>query len=205
MLGYFLEREGEALTAMLSRIRGGRDERNRAILARLVAMGMPLEWEEVSRLSEQGVVGRPHFARAMVERGYVDTTSRAFNRYLGKGRAAYCERYRPGAREAIEAITASSGVAVMAHPLTLDMKFRKLSRVVSELKEYGLQGIEAVYPEHTRDHAKLYLELAAELDLVATGGSDFHGATNPAIKLGRGFGQLAVPADCVEALEARRV
>lgn len=202
MLGYCMDAQYAGLQDMLSRIRQGREERNQRILDKLRSLGAAMEWHDVAVLSSDGVVGRPHFAQALVKGGFVDSTQKAFSHYLGNRAPAYCERYRPGAEEAIRAIRDAGGVAVLAHPVTLDMKLGRLRSLLVELSELGLQGVEVYYSEHAPSLEGAFLGLTRDLGLIATGGSDFHGDLNPRIRLGRGFGQLRVPPGTVERLRA---
>jgi predicted metal-dependent phosphoesterase TrpH len=159
--------------------------------------------DEVTAFAGEGIVGRPHFAQAMVAKGYARAKDEAFARYLGKGKPAYVDRFRLGPREAIARIHEAGGLAVLAHPGTLGLAPDALRRAVAELKGWGLDGLEAYYSEHPPAVTAGLLALARETGLVATGGSDFHGAMNPDIRLGRGFGRLSVPDSVVDELRAR--
>jgi predicted metal-dependent phosphoesterase TrpH len=204
MLGYGIEPGHPALEPNLANIRDGRQYRNTRILARLNELGLPLTWDEVAANAGEDVVGRPHFAKALLDRGYVSDKQAAFDRYLGKGASAYVDRFRLSPADSLAAIRAAGGVPVLAHPFTLDLGRRELAAYVAELKTIGLGGIEVYYSEHSAEQVQQYLDLAVELDLVATGGTDFHGEINPDVKLGTGFGNLRVPDDVLAALEAHR-
>lgn len=204
MLGYFIDPEEPRLQSILGKIRDGRVERNREILEKLNSLGMELTWEEVTAFAGEDIVSRPHFARAMVERKYVTSTEEAFDKYLGKGKPGYVDRLRLGPADGIAAIRGAGGVAVLAHPFTLDLSNQELAKFVEELKGYGLAGIEVFYSEHTSQQQQLYLNLCRRMDLAPAGGSDFHGLINPSIRIGRGFGGLSVPDELVAGLEARR-
>jgi 3',5'-nucleoside bisphosphate phosphatase len=127
----------------------------------------------------------------------------AFDRYLGKGKAAYVDRFRFTVEESIAMIQAAGGVPVLAHPFTLDLGRKRLRVLLTDLATKGLQGIEAYYSEHSHDQQRFCLSTARELGLAVTGGSDFHGAMNPDIRQGIGFGNLNVPDDLVDLLQAR--
>lgn len=204
LLGYFMDCGHPGLAAALQRLRDGREARNRRILERLGALGCALTWDEVAALAGTDVVGRPHFAQAMVNRGYVPTRERAFSRFLTKGQAAYVDRERLSPAESIRVIAEAGGVPVLAHPVSLGMTTAALRRRLVELKTYGLQGLEVYYSMHVPDQEASFGRLARELDLVATGGSDFHGGGKPGLKLGRGFGALQVPDDVIGQLIVRR-
>ena len=200
MLGYNLRHTDPDLRHNLDWICGGREARNHEILDRLEKLGLPMTWEEVAAYAGEDNVGRPHFAMALVARGYVRDKDEAFNRYLARGRPAYAERRRLSPAESIELLLAAGGVPVLAHPFTLDLRERELRVLLMQLKDVGLQGIEAYYAEYSSDMQNTYMKLARELDLVMTGGSDFHGAANPKIHMGVGFGSLVVPDDLVDTL-----
>jgi predicted metal-dependent phosphoesterase TrpH len=203
MLAYCLDTPNEPLQDALLRIRGGREDRNQVILQRLNQLGLRLTMEEVASHAGDEVVGRPHFAQAMLAKGYVKTTQEAFDSYLAKGKPAYMDRLRLGAAEAIALIRGAGGVPVLAHPFTLQMSSSALEKFVAELVDAGLQGIEAYYSEHTPEQEQKYLRLARTFRLAVTGGSDFHGAVNPDVKMGVGFGSLRVPEETVDQLYER--
>ena len=203
MLGYFIDRSNADLEAALSYIRDGRAYRNEQILARLNELGLELAWEEVAAYAGEDVVGRPHFAQAMLARGYVGDKQEAFDRYLGKGQKAYVDRFRLTPEDSVKKIVDAGGIAVLAHPFTLDTDAAGLRRVVGELVDLGLGGIEVLYSEHSPEQRRLYAGLADEFNLVATGGTDFHGDINPDVRLGVGFGNLAVPDDVLDRLAER--
>ncbi len=204
MLGYFVDPACAVLEEALTHIRCGRSERNVAIVAALVGLGMPITLEEAAAYAGEDVVGRPHIARAMCDKGYVRTTTEAFDRYLGKGRPAYVDRFRLSSADSLRVIREAGGLPVLSHPSTLELGRDALRRQVAELAGEGLAGIEVYYSEHRPDQVAQYKALVEEFDLAMTGGSDFHGAINPAIRLGRGFGGLNVPDTLLDELTARK-
>jgi 3',5'-nucleoside bisphosphate phosphatase len=201
MLGFFLDGANGQLRATLDEIRDGRKLRNGRILDRLNGLGMNLSWEEVAAFAGEDTVGRPHFAQAMVAKGYVASKEEAFDRYLGKGQAAYVDRFRLSPEDSIAAIRAAGGVAVLAHPFTMGLGPKALREAAIKLKDAGLGGIEAYYSEHSASQHAQYMKLAKDIGLAVSGGSDFHGDLNPAIKLGVGFGNLRVPDELLAGLE----
>jgi len=203
VLGYFTDAGNAPFAAALEDLRDGRESRNLKILQKLNELGCDLSWEDVASLAGEDVVGRPHFAQAMIAKGFVKTKEDAFDRYLAKGKAAYLDRTRLTVTDSIRLIHGAGGIAVLAHPSTLKVSRVELHRIVSELAAEGLDGIEAWYSEHTQDQQKAFAKLAEELGLILTGGSDFHGTSNPEIRLGQGFGNLNVPDELLEALYAR--
>lgn len=203
MLGYFIDQHNARIVEALARLRRGREERNQFILERLNSLGLPLTWEDVSSLAKEDVVGRPHFAQAMITKGHVKNKEEAFDKYLGKGKPAYVERDRFTVDESIALIREAGGVPVLAHPCTLNMGRRRLREFLAELGAKGLQGIEAYYSEHSHEQERFCMNMARDLGWVVTGGSDFHGAMNPHIHLGIGFGSLNIPDELVDLLHAR--
>jgi len=203
VLGYFPCAPAAGFMRELARIREGRRERNARILETLAALGMPVDAGELAVLAGDGVAGRPHIAQALVSRGYVEDLRAAFDRFLGKGKPAYHDRYRLEPVAAVAAIVAAGGAAVLAHPFTLKLTTGALRATLDALAEAGLAGIEVFYPEHPLPLRQLYTTLAKERNLVLTGGSDFHGVLNPAIKIGRGFGNIRVQDRVLTDLEHR--
>ncbi len=201
LLGYYIDWSNVELQKALKNIRTARESRNTKILERINALGLSLKWEDVTAFAGGEVVGRPHFSQALIAKGYVADKEEAFTKYLAKGRSCYAERERLTDVQAIGVIRAAGGVPVLAHPLTLKLGNAKLKETLADLKTKGLAGVEIFYSEHTPDMIKNYLTMAADLDLIATGGSDFHGAANPKIYLGRGFGNLDIPDDIVGKLK----
>lgn len=204
MLGYFFDPAHTGLQEKLARLRAGRTERNREILQHLHALGVELTWDEVHALAGGEVVGRPHFARALIARGHVKDKDEAFARFLARGKPAYAERFRLTPAASIQMIRAAGGVAVLAHPCSLKLGQKQLRALLVELRDAGLGGVEVYHSEHNAAQTKLFQRLATELGLALTGGSDFHGALTPDLKLGRGFGALRIPDELLHALEARR-
>lgn len=202
ILGYGIDPCHPELCEKLGWVMDGRDWRNRQILRKLQGAGVALEWEEVAALAGEDVVGRPHFAQAMVKRGFASHTQEAFDRYLAKGAAAYVDRFRLSPAEGIALIRAAGGVAGIAHPFTWEQDDGRLAAKLAELKDAGLQAIEAYYSEHAPETTIAYLRLAARLGLLVTGGSDYHGSSKPELALGRGFGSLCVPDDLLPPLLA---
>ena len=153
--------------------------------------------------SEAGV-GRPHFARVLVASGAVSSVQEAFDRLLGNGAPAYVPKARiePGRVAALA--TASGGVAVLAHPLSLGLEPAALDATVAGLAADGFGGLEAIYGRYSKDERKALTELAHRHGLVATGGSDHHGTFKPDLTVGTGTGDLRVPDRVLDELRERR-
>ena len=204
LLGYFLRPDDPGLAAALAELRKGREARNQEILRKLTARGLTLTEAEVRGFAGGEVIGRPHFAQALIARGYVRDKEEAFARFLARGQPGYAERFRLTPEDSIRCIRAAGGVPVLAHVGTLKLGAKELRKLVTQLRDQGLEGLEIFYPEHHPAQVRRYRDLAKDLNLAQTGGSDFHGALSPHIKLGRGFGSLQVPDDLLAKLEARK-
>jgi predicted metal-dependent phosphoesterase TrpH len=204
MLAYFLEPVPGPLQDHLETLRDGRDIRNGKIIEALNRLGYPITMQDVHRHAAGDAVGRPHIADALVTAGMVTDRAEAFRDLLGDGGPAYVERDRLTATEAITLATESGGVTSIAHPLTVDPGDSSLRSLFEELREVGLAGIEAYYSEHPPHIRAQLAGVASDLDLVATGGSDCHGAGKPGLEIGTGHGDLVVPDSALEELRARR-
>jgi hypothetical protein len=202
LLGYGMNPDHPLLKESLERVLDGRAWRNEQILARLNELGLELEWAEVQACAGEDVIGRPHIAQALIGRDYVSSVAEAFDRYLAKGRPAYVDRYRLYPAEGIRMIREAGGVAVIAHPFSWETDEAKLESGLRDLKELGLAGIEALYSDYNQEQTVTLLRLAKRLELLKTGGSDYHGTAKPDIALGRGFGSLCVPDDYLPPLLA---
>jgi len=204
VLGYAIEPSHEGFRRLLARVRDDRAARNRTMRERLAALGVPITEEDVLRHVEGAVVARPHFARAMVARGHVTDTREAFDRFLADDGPAYVLAALPPPDDAIHAIRAAGGVAALAHPRQIGLTGRKAwRRLLRRLVDAGLDGIEVDHTSHGPDDRVLFRSLATAFDLVPTGGSDFHGAAKPNVRLGTGDGSIRVPYETWERLRAR--
>lgn len=206
ILGYFINDESATLLAKLAELREARERRNPEIASRLQALGCDISYEDVARLAGNKVVGRPHFARLMVERGYAASIQDAFNRFLAKGADAYVEKARLSPMDSIALIHEAGGAAVLAHPYQLKLSsFEDAEQLIGELVQMGLDGIEAIYSRHSLEERSKYAEMAKRLGLLVTGGSDFHGTYKPDLSLVKGKGDLAVPYELLVELKSRAV
>jgi hypothetical protein len=205
ILGYFLDPQSETLGPRLAVLQQARQDRNPQIIAKLNALGIPLTLRQVAAISGQGQMGRPHIARALYEAGYVASIQAAFDLYLNNRGRAYVEKFRFPPPEAIAMIREAGGVAVLAHPFTLNHADPgELRALLMELQRLGLAGMECYYPEHTPEQEACYLRLARELGLAITGGSDFHGDNKPEVALGQVNVQAKLTYELVAGLKARR-
>lgn len=195
ILGYGMDLQNPKLTALLNQTREQRRMRDEVMLKQLQERGLAVTREMVEQQARGGVVGRPHFARALIEIGAAQTMAEAFEKYLLPGGAGYVSRMRPSAHACISAIRAAEGMAVLAHPRLLNMLPFELERLVEMLAQKGLQGIEAYSPGNRPGETRRFERLAERYRLFVTGGSDYHGPSRPLCGLGGvpGWPQGAVP------------
>jgi 3',5'-nucleoside bisphosphate phosphatase len=177
LLAYLFDPENDALAGELAEIRESRLFRAKAMVDKLAALGVPVTWEQVSEIAAGGVVGRPHIARAMIHAGVVASIDQAFSQeWLGPGGPAYVSRYALDPARAIRMVRSAGGVTVLAHPRGRGRGWQLPEDVITDLSRVGLTGIEVNHPQHDdRERARLG-ELARALGLIASGGSDDHGA-----------------------------
>lgn len=183
ILGYGFDPAG--LEPLCRRLRDGRNDRKYRILEFLRERGCPLTLEEVEDIAGGAVIARPHFAQAMVRRGYVETNREAFGRYLDtEAFRRQVKRFKADAKTCVETIKAAGGRVSLAHPYQTGLEGRELEELIRKLADWGLDAIECYYPKHTPEQQAAYLRLAEKYRLHATGGSDFHGErVKPEVRL----------------------
>ena len=198
IVGLWVDSRNPDLESRLGDMVRGREERGRRMVARLAELGCPLDLDEVRRLAGGEVIGRPHFARALVHRGYVGSMREAFSCFLGRGKPAYMDRERMHAREAIGLIRRAGGVAALAHPGLIKASPKELEEGISVLRGQGLGGVEVYYPGHAPSDVERLSEVCRRFGLAPSGGTDFHGDVKPEIELGG----IAVPAEVLDPLRS---
>jgi predicted metal-dependent phosphoesterase TrpH len=204
VLCYFAEPGEGPLQDQLERLRSDRDTRNVRLIARLNELDIPITEEMLHEEAGDAVLGRPHFAAVLVRLGAVASYQDAFDNLLAKGGPAYFPKAFIDAPTTIEAAKGSGALAVLAHPLSLGLEPPALERVIAELAEAGLTGMECWYGRYSAEERQGLVDLAARYGLVATGGSDFHGTYKPDLSVGIGRGDLDVPESALRELTARR-
>jgi len=204
VIGLGFDPTDAGIQRFLARVREARERRNDLIFTRLAALGVPLTREEVHLHVRGRILARPHFGRALVDRGYVQDLRSAFSLYLRDGGPAYVEASFPPPEDAVRAIRSAGGAAVLAHPGQLKLADRAANvRLLTRLRDAGLTGVEVWHPSHDLEARATYAELARELDLLPSGGSDFHGDNKPRIRLGAGDGSIEVRREVWDAMRAR--
>ena len=203
ILGLGVDVHNHELLDVLVSLREGRKDRNRRMVKKLRALGLPVSWAEICSGREESVIGRAHIAHALIKNGVVPNMAQAFEKYLGEGAKAYVERMRLTPAHTIEIIGRAGGLSVLAHPVQLKLDDPSLYALCKALKGYGLWGIEAYHPLHNGAQTAFYLRLAKRLGLMVTGGSDFHGENKPDVELGDSVMQCAEMEKTLHLLESR--
>ncbi len=198
VLGYFLPAHDDGLETFLQGCREDRIRRGRAMIEGLRAWGVDVSFEDLLRETGGAAMGRPHLARALVRLGKVLTVEDAFRQWLGRGRPAYVEKRLPSFREVADLAHRVGGLVSAAH-----LRDRASRATLTALKEEGLDAVEARHPAHSEDMRRRIGEVAAELGLAVTGGSDWHGDDDPEATHAM-IGSQQVPAAWLDALVDRR-
>jgi predicted metal-dependent phosphoesterase TrpH len=195
VLGYFLDPDHAELRATLQRLRNGRLGRGKGMVDRLRGLGLDVTWEQVQRLAGDSAVGRPHVARALLERGYIANITEAFEKYIGRDGPAYVERVKLTPAEAVAIIARVGGVPCLAHPRDLD----DLDIMLTEFKAVGLTALEVFYQDYDQPDIERLLAVARRFDLLPLGGSDYHGIYGDQEPL-PGQMRTPVPEESIDAL-----
>jgi predicted metal-dependent phosphoesterase TrpH len=201
LLGYFFENADlTSFRTWILDMQASRRDRNIRLIARLRELGIDISLEEAERRG-RGMTGRPHFAQIMLEKGYVSTLQQAFDEYLAEEAKGYVYRREPQFAEGVERIRKAGGVASFAHPVRYKGDF---AAILPELCAAGMNAIEAYHSDHEPKDTDFFLRLANRHGLIVTGGSDFHGANKPDIRLGTGKNNnVCVPDEVMRQLRAK--
>jgi 3',5'-nucleoside bisphosphate phosphatase len=171
VLGYFIDFNAPEFRASLKRFQDNRLGRAQGMIEKLARLGIKIDWARVKELAGEATVGRPHIARAMLEKGYIKSFEEAFDKYIGHGGPAYVERDKLTPEEAVGLILRAKGLPVLAHPFTV----KNPETLVKKMKPAGLVGLEVYYKDASMEETEKMLRLAEEQELITTGGTDYHG------------------------------
>ena len=200
IVGLFINHHDKSFNEMSKMIIQRRIYRNNEMIKRFNDAGIPITMDELTDSNPDTVVTRAHFARWLIDHNFVSTTNDAFTKYLDTNSKFYVPREYITPEEGIDIIRKSGGVAILAHPLHYKLEEKELESLIGRLKDAGLGGIEVMYSNHIGQDEAYVRKLANKFDLLPSGGSDFHGANKPAIDIGKGRGNLAIPYEYLENL-----
>lgn len=195
ILGYYVDYRDQEFQGYLMEFRRSREDRAEQMVARLMELGMPLEWKRVKQIAGEGAIGRPHIAHAMLEKGYISHLQEAFDQYLGRNGPAYVGRGKQTPEEAIRLVLKAKGIPVLAHPAQLE----GLDDILLRLKAVGLAGMEVHYAQYDATVIKVLAAAAERHGLLPCGGSDYHANGTPGESLP---GDLGPPMQVAESLMA---
>ncbi len=194
ILGFGIDPESHVLKDSFVKQQEERQINFEKYLVRLAEFGFPMTREEVLFYAPGGHVGRAHYARVMMDKGYASSVKEAFDKYLGIGMPCYIKREVMHPKDAICCVHAAGGLAFFAHPHQTKLPDDRLYALMKELKEAGLDGVEGYYPEYSPEMGEKFRSWAKRLDLMLSGGSDYHCQMKPHIEIGTGIqGNLFVP------------
>ena len=204
VLGLLVDHTNPVFLARLADLRLRRDDRNRRLVAKLQALGFPIAMEDVQAQANSPLLSRVHFAKALAAKGIIKHPQQAFESLLNDGGRAWVPREELEPSEAALWIREAGGVPVVAHPGRFGGGSFVWDKAMKDLRDQGMEGLEAYYGDYAAAQQRSFTALAAKLGMAMSGGSDYHGRNKPAIRLGRGRGSLHVPDALLEGLEARR-
>lgn len=200
ILGYGIDITEKNICCAVAKAKELRLINNQRTADALQKLGFDITVEDARRISPVGNIGRAHFAKVMELKGYTSSVKEAFDLYLQKGRPAFNSLRLLEAEEAIKLIHGAGGKAFLAHLHLTKKSGQELEDYVKELKDYGLDGIEGYYTEYEGTMQEDYQALAKKYGLLISGGTDFHGANKPHIKLGVGYGNLHIPYSLLDQI-----
>ena len=194
--------KNEELKQKLLTIKQRRDKRNAIFIQELNKMGFNITIEELREVAGGNIIGKPHFAKVFLRKGYIQTKAEMFDIYFNRPPLSNIKMTETTPEELIKIIKRANGIAVLAHPQTLKLNDEELVRIIEELKSYGLDGMECYHSGQSLEQMKKFKEIANKFNLLITKGSDYHGPiTKPGVELGTGINNNIVSNDDKEILE----
>ena len=207
LLGYLFDPDNDKFASTLTSIRASRAKRNEQMAVKMAELGLPVNMDDVrAQAGDKGeVIARPHFAKALLKAGVVNSVQDAFDRFLATGKPLYLPKEVLTPKDAVALIHQAGGVAVMAHPGLVPLSDSAfVERLAWLVDNTGMDGIEAYYSQHTPAQTDRFLELARKHSLVVTGGSDFHGTAKPHVPLGIVYQKRSAQGGLLDGLKAKQ-
>ncbi len=204
IVGLLFDYQSRECKEALQEFVDARQARNREMCGKMCAAGIPIPYEELMADNPGSVVTRANMARFLLKKGVVSQIKEAFDRYIGDDAPFFIPREKITPARAVAFLRRFHGVPVLAHPFQYQLGEKGLEKLVQELKEAGLMGIEAYYCTHTPEMTAQIRSLAQRYGLFLSGGSDFHGSNKPGLEMGNGYGHLRVPGECLTEMKHAR-
>lgn len=204
IVGLYIDYQNETFQKQLQSFIDSRTLRNQKMCALLQEAGFEITYEKLLAEFPDAVITRAHYAKYLLNHGYIKSLKEAFDRYVGDHCPYFVPREKVTPAQAVEMILAAGGIPILAHPVLYHMSDARLDELVGQLKECGLMGIEAIYSTYSLSDERHIRNLATKYDLLLSGGSDFHGANKPGLDLGCGYGKLYVPGEILDKIKKAR-
>lgn len=204
IVGLYIDYKSDFFKRRLTGFVEGRVTRNREMCRRLTEHGVPVTYEELTAEFPGCVITRAHYAKFMLNHGYIQSLKEAFDRYIGDYGPCFVPRKKITPMRAVEIILKAGGFPILAHPMLYHMSRTRLENLISLLAKMGLQGLECIYSTHSPSDERELKALAEKYNLCVSGGSDFHGSAKPGLDMGSGYGKLFVPGDLLDKIRDRR-
>lgn len=203
IIGLFMDYRSELFQKNLCAFVDSREDRNRKMCSLLAKHGISITYEELLKTFPNAIITRAHYARYLLDKGYVKSISEAFDRYVGDHASCFVPREKVTPFQAVTLIRATGGIPVLAHPTLYHMSKERLEGLILALKEVGLLAIEGIYSSYSISETRQMHTLATKCGLLISGGSDFHGENKPGLCFGTGYGKLYIHEDLLEKLRNR--
>lgn len=204
VVGLYIDIENEYFLSKIKEFKENRDNRNVIMVENLQKEGFDITIEALKAENPDCVITRANIARFLYEHGMIPSIQTAFEKYIGDNCKCYVNRFKITPMDAVRLIKAAGGTAILAHPLLYHMSDATLQKLIDEMKEAGLDGIEGIYCTYTPSEERHMKKLAEQNGLLISGGSDFHGTTKPKLNLATGYGKLYIPYEILENIKKSR-
>ncbi|MDE7478308.1 MAG: Cof-type HAD-IIB family hydrolase [Lachnospiraceae bacterium] len=201
IVGLYIDYKAPVFLEYLARFQKSRTDRNHKLCTNLQGAGIDITYEVLKEAFPDAVITRAHYAKFLLDKGYVKSRNEAFDRYLGDHTPYFVHREKITPEEVIDVTLKAGGIPILAHPTLYKLGREQLEVLVSRLKDAGLMGIECIYSTYSPSEEKQMKELAQKYNLLPSGGSDFHGANKPGLDLGVGYGKLYIPDEILAGMK----
>ena len=201
VVGLYINIEDENFLAKIKEFKENRDSRNVIIVENLQKEGFDITMDALLAENPDCVITRANIARFLYEHGMIPTIQTAFEKYIGDNCKCYVNRFKITPMDGVRIVKEAGGIAVLAHPLLYHMSDATLQKMVDEMKDAGLDGIESIYCTYTPSEERKMKQFAKDNGLLISGGSDFHGSTKPKLNLATGYGKLYIPYEILETIK----
>lgn len=201
IVGLYIDYKDKEFTRYLQSFIDSRTLRNQKMCRLLTEAGIDISYDKLLEEFPGSVITRAHYAKYMLNHGYIKSIKEAFERYVGDNCPYFVPREKVTPTQAVELTLKAGGVPILAHPILYHMSDERLDKLVAELTESGLMGIEAIYSTYCSADERKIRNLAKKYKLLISGGSDFHGSNKPGLDLGVGYGRLYVPDEVLDNIK----